>query len=548
MNKTKLIGLILAAFTLGAFSYQQVLKVITAAEVRGAANIAGLEFTQPEVDSLLPGLDGYRKSYEAMRQLALPNAAGMPLVFNPVPAGYEMPAGAFMGGYSGVGNVQLPGNMDDLAYYSVAQLSNLIVSKKITSEELTKFFIERLKKYAPKLKCVITLTEKTALEQARKADEDLNAGVYKGMLHGIPYGLKDIVATNGHPTTWGSKIFKDQVFNYDATVVEKLSAAGAVLVAKLSVGELAMGDTWFGGQTKNPWDMKTGSSGSSAGSAAAVSAGLVPFAIGTETLGSIVSPATTCGVTGLRPTFGRVSRHGIMTLNWTMDKVGPIARSAEDCAIVLSYIYGADNKDLSVINMPFLYDANVKYNTKLKIGYLKKDFEKDYPFKEQDSVALLTLRMMGYQLTPIELPQFPDISFLIGVEAAAAFDDLTRMNKDDQMVRQTKDAWPNYFRRARLVPAVEYVQANRVRGQMITAMDKIFKEVDVYVNPSWASSSLLTTNLTGHPCVVVPNGMKNNKPTSITFTGKLFEEDKLLAVAQAYQERTGFNQQKPKLD
>jgi len=548
MNKTKLIGLILSAFALGAFSYQQVLKVITAAEVRSAANIAGLEFTQAEVDSLLPELDDYRKSYEDIRKLALPNSTPMALVFNPIPPGYQMPVGNMMGGYSSAGNAQLPGNMDDLAYYSVIQLSKLIVGKKITSEELTKFFIERLKKYDPKLKCVVTLTEKTALEQARQADEDLKSGVYKGMLHGIPYGLKDIVATNGHPTTWGSKIFKDQVFKYDATVVEKLRAAGAVLVAKLSVGELAMGDTWFGGQTKNPWDMKTGSSGSSAGSAAAVSAGLVPFAIGTETLGSIVSPASTCGVTGLRPTFGRVSRHGIMTLNWSMDKVGPIARSAEDCAVVLSYITGADNKDLSVINMPFTYDAGIKTNKKLKIGYLKKDFDKAYPFKTQDSMTLKTLQAMGYELIAMDLPQYPDISFLIGVEAAAAFDDLTRTNKDDQMVRQTKDAWPNYFRQARMVPAVEYVQANRVRAQMIEGMEKVFKEVDVYLNPTWASSSLLTTNLTGHPCVVVPNGMKNNKPTSITFTGKLFEEATLLAVAQAYQEQTGFDQQKPKLD
>jgi len=548
MNKTKLIGLILGAFALGAFSYQQVLKVITAADVRSAANIAGLEFTQAEVDSLLPELDDYRKSYDAMHKLALPNAVPMALVFNPVPPGYQMPMGSMAGGYSSAGNAQLPGNMDDLAYYSVAQLSRLIIGKKITSEELTKYFIERLKKYDPKLKCVVTLTEKTALEQARQADEDLKSGVYKGMLHGIPYGLKDIVATNGHPTTWGSKIFKDQVFKYDATVVEKLRAAGAVLVAKLSVGELAMGDTWFGGQTKNPWDLKSGSSGSSAGSAAAVSAGLVPFAIGTETLGSIVSPATTCGVTGLRPTFGRVSRHGIMTLNWSMDKVGPIARSAEDCAIVLSYIHGADNKDLSVINAPFNYDAGIKTNKKLKIGYLKKDFDKAYPFKTQDSLTLKTLQAMGYELIAMDLPVYPDISFLIGVEAAAAFDDLTRTNKDDQMVRQTKDAWPNYFRQARMVPAVEYVQANRVRAQMIAGMEKVFKEVDIYLNPTWASSSLLTTNLTGHPCVVVPNGMKNSKPTSITFTGKLFGEATLLAVAQAYQEQTGFDQQKPKLD
>lgn len=548
MNKTKLIGLILAAFVAGAFTYQQVFKAITAAEVRGAANIAGLEFTQPEIDSLLPSLSEYRDNYAAIRALGLPNSAGMPLAFNPLPAGYNLPSIDAVGGFSGVIDLELPSNKQDLAYYSIGQLAKLIISKKITSEDLTKFFIERLKKYDPKLKCVITLTEKTALEQARQADADLANGKYKGLLHGIPYGLKDVVTTNGHPTTWGSKLFKTQVLDYDATVAAKLKAAGAVLVAKLSVGELAMGDVWFDGKTKNPWDLKSGSSGSSAGSAAAVAAGLVPFAIGTETMGSIVSPSTTCGVTGLRPTFGRVSRHGVMTLSWTMDKVGPIARSAEECAAVLYAINGADGKDLSVANVPFSYDAGVKSSRSIKIGYLKKDFDKAYPFKLQDSLTLKTLQAMGYELVPVELPEFPDISFIIDAEAAAAFDDLTRSNRDDQMVRQTRDAWPNMFRHARFIPAVEYIQANRVRTQMMTEMTKIFSKVDVYLNPSWASKSMMVTNFTGHPCVVVPNGMKDNKPTSITFTGRLFEEGKLLAVAQAYQDFTDFNKQKPKLD
>jgi len=337
------------------------------------------------------------------------------------------------------------------------------------------------------------------------------------------------------------------VLDYNSTVVQKLEDAGAILVAKLTMGELAWGDVWYGGMTKNPWDVTTGSSGSSAGSASAVSAGLVPFAIGTETLGSIVSPSTVCGTTGLRPTFGRVSKYGAMALVWSMDKIGPITRSVEDCAIVFNSIYGVDGKDLSVIKAPFNY--NITFDTKkLKIGYLKKSFEREYAFKKQDSLTLQTLRSMGYQLIPIELPSMPYIGFILDAEAAAAFDDLTTSNKDDQMVRQIKNAWPNNFRQARFIPAVEYIKANRLRTQLMLDMQKLFEQVDVYVHPSWGNTSLNITNLTGHPCVVLPNGFQENgRPTSISFTGKLFDEAALLIFAKAYQDKTDFHKKHPNL-
>ena len=334
----------------------------------------------------------------------------------------------------------------------------------------------------------------------------------------------------------------------DATVIQKLEQAGAVLVAKTTLGALAWGDVWFGGMTRNPWDTESGSSGSSAGSASAVAAGLLPFAIGTETLGSIVSPSTVCGTTGLRPTYGRVSRHGAMALTWSMDKIGPIARSAEDCALVLQAIQGSDGKDLTVMDMPFSFRP-LSSPKLLKVGYLKSAFEQEYAFKKQDSLALKRLRDQGVELIPIELPALPEISFILEAEAAAAFDELTRSNKDDELVRQIKNAWPNVFRKARLIPAVEYIKANRLRSQLKEEMKKVFEQVDVYVHPSWASSSLRITNFTGHPCVVVPNGFQENgRPTSISFTSNLFKEGDALALAQFFQKRTRWHKQHPKLD
>jgi len=336
----------------------------------------------------------------------------------------------------------------------------------------------------------------------------------------------------------------------DAAIITKLEEAGAVLLVKLTMGALAWGDVWYGGKTRNPWDITKGSSGSSAGSASAVSAGLIPFAIGTETWGSIVSPSTVCGVTGLRPTFGRVSRTGAMALSWSMDKIGPICKNAEDLAIVFNEIYGPDHIDETVFDAPFNYTKNIDLNT-LKIGYLKNDFDKDYDFHKNDSLSLNTLKNLGVELIPIELPEFDvnALSIILSAEAAAAFDEFTRTNKDKKLVRQGKNAWPNEFRSARFIPAVEYINANRIRSVIIQEMQEIMNRVDVYLAPSWEGDNLLLTNLTGHPCVVLPNGFSDDgTPTSISFIGKLFDEGTLIAVAKAYQDATSFHLEHPDLN
>ncbi|MBX2877661.1 MAG: amidase [Saprospiraceae bacterium] len=539
----------LIAFLAGAFSFPYLAPLISPVQVQSATEIMDLQMTPAEIDSLLPELEDYRKSFQALREQPIPNDLSPAIQFNPIPSGFEMPTGNHQIEFGPLRDVQLPKDKDKLAFYTVRQLAELIRTGQISSVELTRFFLERLKKYDPTLHCVITLTEDLAIAQATKADKEIAAGNYRGVLHGIPYGAKDLLATRNYKTTWGAAPYKDQVLDYDATVVQKLEKAGAVLLAKLSMGALAWGDVWFDGKTRNPWDVNSGSSGSSAGSASAVSAGLLPFALGTETLGSIVSPSTVCGTTGLRPTFGRVSKHGAMALSWSMDKIGPICRSAEDCAAVFAAIAGPDGKDLSVIEAPVRYAKSMANPKMIKVGYHKSAFERNYPFKGQDSLALITLQKLGYELVPVELPDMPDIGMILSVEAAAAFDELTRSGKDDELVRQIRNAWPNVFRAARFVPAVEYIQANRLRTKLKEDMTKVFEEVDLYVHPSWASSSLRITNYTGHPCVVLPNGFRaDGKPTSITFTGKLFDEGTILALAAAFQKATDWEDQHPNLD
>jgi Asp-tRNA(Asn)/Glu-tRNA(Gln) amidotransferase A subunit family amidase len=414
-------------------------------------------------------------------------------------------------------------------------------------------YLDRLRTYGPKLECVITLTEELALEQARRADEEIAAGRYRGPLHGIPWGAKDLLAVKGYKTTWGAMPFKDQMIDANATVVSKLEEAGAVLVAKLTLGALAWGDVWYGGTTHNPWDYEQGSSGSSAGPAAATAAGLVGFSIGTETWGSIVSPSTRCGTTGLRPTFGRVSRAGAMALSWSMDKIGPICRSVEDCALVLDAIYGPDGLDLSVVDVPFSWDADLDVS-RLRVGYVKSAFEEEREEQEEwkrfDQATLDMLSGSGVDLVPIELPDLPigAMSFILSAEAAAAFDELTRNSGDDLMVRQIRDAWPNVFRQSRLIPAVEYIQANRVRTLAMEAMAETMADIDVYVVPSFIGSNLLLTNLTGNPCVVLPNGFRESgTPTSISFIGRLFGEAEMLALARAYQQASDFHLKSPAL-
>ncbi|MBC8109529.1 MAG: amidase [Verrucomicrobia bacterium] len=538
----------------GSFVFGAILNIpdnqpITSQVIDQAAQLIGLSFSPAEKDSIINELEDNRNSYEKIRKIPLSNDVVPALEFNPIPTGFKYTVGKNILQINTPKNVSLPQNRDELAFYTIPQLAELLRTRKITSVELTTFFIDRIKKYSPNLMCVVTLTEELAMQQARQADVEIKAGKYKGFLHGIPYGAKDLLAKKGYKTTWGSVPYKEQVIDMDATVIRKLEQAGAVLVAKLTLGELAWGDVWFGGMTRNPWNLTQGSSGSSAGSASSVSAGLLPFAIGTETLGSIVSPSSVCGVTGLRPTYGRVSRYGAMALSWSMDKIGPMCRNVEDCAIVFSAIEGADGLDSHVVEADFAYSSKTDIK-KLRVGYLKKEFEKTYRNKATDSLTLQKLRELGVELVPLELPDYPvgDMTIILNAEAAAAFDELTRTGKDDLMVRQVKNAWPNAFRASRFIPAVEYIQANRLRKKLIEDMYATTKNIDVYLAPAFGGTNLTLTNLTGHPCVVLPNGFRENgTPTSITFMGQLFGEGNLMALAKAYQDATDFHLKHPVL-
>jgi Asp-tRNA(Asn)/Glu-tRNA(Gln) amidotransferase A subunit family amidase len=536
------------SFTLGGFISEKIdEEKITIAMVRQAQTLFGLQFTDSEADSMLRELGDQRKNFAELRKLDISNSVSPALHFNPVPAGYQFPDKVNYFKAGSVSNVALSPGREELAFYNIRQLAWLLKNHKVTSVELTRFFIGRLKKYDPSLLNVVNFTEERALKQAAKADAEIQSGKYRGLLHGIPFGAKDLLAAKGKKTTWGSVAYKDQELDYDATVISRLESQGAVLIAKTTLGELAMGDVWFGGKTKNPWDLKRGSSGSSAGSASAVAAGCLPFAIGSETLGSIVSPSTECGTTGLRPTFGRVSKYGAMALSWSMDKLGPISRSVEDCAIVLNAIKGADGRDMSVIEAPFNYTSPNSSLKGMRIGYIKKGFSSK---NVNDSLSLLKLRELGADLIPIELPKMPygDMLIVLSAEAGAAFSDLTLSNRDDLLVQQGRNAWPNVFRSARFIPAVEYIQANRARTMLMQQLQEILKGVDLYVAPSFGEN-LLATNLSGHPAVVLPNGFnKNGLPTSITFTGQLFGEGKLLQAAEAYQRATDFNLKHPSLN
>ena len=525
---------------------------ITKGMLHDAEQIAGLEFNDDERGLMLQGLNRQLERFETLRTVAVPNSVPPPLYFNPVPAGMSLNREQRPMKMSEVRVGSMPRDLEEVAFWPVTHLSQLIRSRRVSSVDLTQMYLNRLKEYGPKLECVITLTEELAMEHARRADAEIAAGRYRGPLQGVPWGAKDLLAARRYKTTWGAKPFQDQVIDEDATVVKRLEDAGAVLVAKLALGALAWGDVWYGGETRNPWKLEQGSSGSSAGPASATAAGLVGFAIGTETWGSIVSPATRCGVTGLRPTFGRVSRHGAMALSWSMDKIGPMCRSVEDCALVFEAIYGPDGKDLSVVDAAFNWDAEYPVK-RLRVGYLSSAFEDDRDdeeWKAHDEATLATLRSLGFQLVPIELPDLPidSLSFILSAEAGAAFDQLTRSDRDDLLVRQVRNAWPNVLRQSRLIPAVEYIQANRIRTLAMDAMAELMSRVDVYVTPAFGGDNLLLTNLTGHPCVVLPNGFREDgTPTSITFMGKLFGEAEVLALARAYQDATGFHRKHPTL-
>lgn len=510
-----------------------------------------LDLTLPERDSMLSSLRENRELYRSMRRLSIPNSLTYPFAFHPAPPEMKIPTSQQAVTWTLPPSVMLPSNKNELAYYSIPQLASLIKNKKITSVDLTKFFIARLKKFNDTLLCVISFTEELALAQAKQADEELIRGIYRGPLHGIPYGIKDLFAVKGTTTSWGSRPYKDQVIEEDAFVYTQLKKAGAVLCAKLTLGALAYDDVWFGGKTKNPWNLTQGSSGSSAGSAASVAAGLLPFAIGTETWGSIISPSNRCGVTGLRPTFGSVSRSGGMVLSWSLDKAGPICRSAEDAAIVFYYIKGTDGKDPSAVNRAFNYTGTTDWK-KLRIAYAENYF-KNLPATALQWQVIETLRNAGAKVTGTSFPDSAIYPFhimdpVISAESAAAFDELTRSNRDDLVERQDKNFWPNIFRTSRFIPAVEYINANRHRYTMMLEINKFLKNYDVVIVPTFSGNQTAITNLTGHPVVCIPIGFtQNGNPVSITFISNLYDEATLLAVAKAYQDRTRHHKKHPAL-
>lgn len=522
---------------------------ITRADLPVAARVFDLSFTPSEIDSMYGNVKEINETVKKMHTHTLDNSVPMSLWQNPVLPGMKVNDRQEPVEWQIPTNVSMPQNRTELAFYSILQLASLIKNKKISSVELTKFFIERLKKYSDQLQCTISITEDIALKEAQQADKEIAQGKYKSALHGIPYGLKDLFAVKGTKTTWGAAPFKDQVIEEDAYVYTKLKEAGAVLVAKFTLGALAMGDKWFGGRTNNPWNLKHGSSGSSAGSTAATVAGLVPFAIGTETWGSIISPSTTCGATGLRPTFGSISRSGAMALSWSLDKIGPICRSAEDAAIVFNYLHGTDGKDLSAVSRPFNY-KNVIDIRKMKIGYAKNYFDK----LEKDGAEWQVLdayKKLGVTLVPVNFPEdsaydFEMMNIIISGESAAAFDELTRKNIDDELTWQTKNDWPNIFRSSRFVSAVDYINANRHRYLLMQKVNAMLQNFDAVICPTWGGNQSAITNLTGNPAICFPIGFgKENLPKSITLVGGLYNEAELLEVANAYQNSTGYSRIHP---
>ena len=522
--------------------------------LRSAQELSGLHFTDAETAMALSGVSRNRDSFEALRRLDIPLDTEPAIAFHPYLPG-ERPKGRSTRNASlriAQRSVRVTSRLEDLAYEPVTVLSGLVRRRRVTSMELTKMYLARLERYGDALHCVVTLTGDLALAQAAKADRDLKAGRYHGALHGIPWGAKDLFATKGIRTTWGAAPYANQVIDTDATVVERLRDAGAVLVAKLSMGSLAQGGVWFGGTTRNPWNAETGSSGSSAGSCAATAAGLVGFALGTETRGSIITPASLCGVVGLRPTYGRVSRYGAMALSWTMDKIGPICRGVEDCALIFNAIYGADGRDETVVDAPFVWAPNSALR-RLRIGYVAAEFARGLGNSNGDSTllndVLAVLTKAGAKLVPIDMPDFPTeaINFILATEAAAAFDDLTRSRGIDQLTEQAPDAWPNTFRTCRFIPAVEYIRAQRARTLLARKMAAIMTEVDVFLSPARGSASLPITNLTGHPAVCLKSGFINGMPQSVMVTGRLYEEATILRVALAYERATSWHSMHPDL-
>jgi len=576
---------------------QQAPSRIEPATLDSAEKIFGVDFTDAEEQAAAAGVGRNLSSFEQLRELNIPLDTEPAITFHPYLPG-KRPKGPATPGAKMKVTLTPPAarssSIEDLAFLPITSLAPLLQRRDVSSTDLTKMYLERIKKYGPKLNCIVTLTENLALEQAARADRDIKAGKYTGPLHGIPWGAKDLFAAKGIPTTWGAGPFRNQVFDYDATIVERLTAAGAVLVAKLSMGALAQGDNWFRGRTNNPWNLERGSSGSSAGPGSATAGGLVVFGIGTETRGSIISPSAENGVTGLRPTYGRVSRYGAMALSWMMDKIGPMCRSVEDCAIVFNAIYGPDGRDETTADAPFVWNADIPLS-KLRIAYLKNEFNPPPPTagragrggppigggvpagagarggdagagrgrgaltpEEQQRQREARLKIFndvldvykkaGARLEPVEMPSnitsiANNIGFILTTEGAAAFDDLTRSQDIND---PSLGAWPNAFRTHRFVPAVEYIRAQRARTLLIREMETFMSQYDAFLSPT-TSATLPVTNLTGHPAISLKAGFVDNRPIELMVTGRLYDEATILRVALAYKRGTDWHNQNPKL-
>lgn len=518
---------------------------ITADDLKVYEKMIGISFTDEERAAVLRDVRQARAGMNAMRRTTIPYTVEPAMIQTPLGGG-TIPGSKITAKPTRAKKLDIKSMSDeDIAFCSVRELGELVRTKQLSPVRLTEIYLARLKEYGPKLLNVISLLEDRARASAKRAEDEIKAGKYRGPLHGLPYALKDLFATKGDLTTWGAGPYKDQKFDYDAEVVNRLEQAGAVLIMKSSVGALAMNDVWFGGKTKNPWNPARGSSGSSAGSASATAAGLVAFSIGTETYGSIMSPSNECRVTGLRPTFGRVSRAGGMALSWTMDKVGPICREVEDCALVLAAIAGSDPKDPSAVDRPYAWPKTVDPK-KVRLGVLARKDSSGKPVAlDENDPAIKVLRECGFDPQPVAISGMgPGIDMIIDVECASAFDELTR----SQRIYDLKDSmWPGIFRAARYVPAVEYVQAQRLRRMFMEQFEREFGDFDAVMGTG-IGQNLIQTNYTGHPQILIPFG-DDGKGISVSrsFVGRLYQEDMLCAIAKVFQDKAGFLSRRPDL-
>lgn len=561
------LGATLAPGILWARMQDAGMQTLTMAMVADALKLSGIEATEEEQEAILEAANRNLAQFEELRAIEIPNDVSPPFHFSAVVPGIEVDRTARPFRLSTPPVVDRPPNLEDAALWPVRHLAELVRTRQVTSVELTEMYLARLHRYNPVLNNVVTFLDEHGLAEARRADREIAAGRYRGPLHGIPWGAKDIISLRGYKTTWGSPAFKEQTFDYDASVVEMLREAGAVLIAKLTTGELAAGDNWFGGQTKSPWDPAHGSSGSSAGPGSATAAGGVAFAIGTETSGSILSPSARCGVAGLRPTFGRISRYGVMALSWTQDRLGPMCRHAEDCAIVMQAIARPDGRDMSVADVPFNWDADFDIR-RLRVGYIRDSFDglTNASAMANAKATLETLRAVGVtEFVPMTIPEMPTNTSAITVEMGVFFDEHARSGRMDEARGGRRPA-------SRLIPAVEYLRAQRIRMMMMMELARATEGLDVWVvasnstgvgppprpegeappprppqqpqTPTQRHSAM--ANLACYPAINVPNGFaETGTPTNATFFARPFAEEGLLALAKAYQDRAGFHLRRP---